>query len=204
MRAEVRALLAQLAPAIGDQRVLAAIASVPRECFVAPQLRAHAYDNVALAIGHEQTISQPLVIARMCELLEIAPGDRVLDVGTGSGYHAAVLAALGARVWTIERCAPLARAAAAALGELGLRDITCLTGDGAEGVPEQAPFDAINVAAASAAIPGALVGQLAVGGRLVAPVGDPDQYLVRVRRGPDGATQERHEAVRFVALVTGG
>ena len=205
MRSEVQALHAQLRPAIGDQRVLAAIASIPRERFVPASLREHAYDNVALPIGHEQTISQPLVVARMCELLALRPGDRVLDVGTGSGYHAALLAGLAAEVWTIERCAPLADTAAARLSELGIANITCVVGDGAQGLPAHAPYDAINVAAGAAEVPGELQRQLAVGGRLVAPVGSPDQYLVRIRRdAADRWRRERHEAVRFVPLVGGG
>ena len=204
MRSEVQTLLAQLRPAIGDQRVLEAIASIPRECFVPAPLRQHAYDNVALPIGHHQTISQPLVVARMCELLELQPTDRVLDVGTGSGYHAALLAVLAAEVWTIERCAPLAHAAAATLSELGLANVTCVVGDGAHGLPAHAPYHAINVAAGAAEVPDELQRQLTVGGRLVVPVGLPDQYLVAIRRdASDSWRRERHEAVRFVPLVTG-
>jgi protein-L-isoaspartate(D-aspartate) O-methyltransferase len=184
--------------------VLGAIASVPRERFVPPALRERAYDNVALPIGHEQTISQPLVVARMLTLLAVAPGDRVLDVGTGSGYHAALLAQLGAHVWSVERSPALSAAAVAVLEELGIATVTCTVGDGTHGLPEQAPFDAINVAAGAAEIPVALERQMAIGGRLVVPVGGSEQYLVRVARTPTGWLRERHEPVRFVPLIGAG
>ena len=119
--APAQALLSELRATIADERVLGAIASVPRERFVPPELREHAYDNVALPIGHEQTISQPLVVARMLALLQVGPGDRVLDVGTGSGYHAALLARLGAHVWSVERSPALSAAAAGVLDGTGHR-----------------------------------------------------------------------------------
>lgn len=194
-------LLAELRRTIDDERVLAAIAAVPRERFVPAELRDHAYDNVALPIGHGQTISQPLVVARMLVLLAVAPGERVLDVGTGSGYHAALLAALGARVWSIERQPELAAQARSRLEELGIHQVTCVTGDGTGGLPEQAPFDAINVAAGAPAPPAELERQLARGGRLVVPVGVGDQYLVLVRRTRTGMVRERYEPVRFVPLL---
>ncbi len=195
-------LARQLSAVIFDRRVLAAIAVVPRERFVAPDDLGHAYDNTALPIGCGQTISQPTVVARMLELLELAPADRVLDVGTGSGYHAALLAMLAAEVWTIERHARLATQAQVTLTELGVRNVTCVVGDGTRGLPDQAPFDAINVAAAAGVdVPPALVAQLGEGGRLVAPVGRRRQHLVRVRRTADGLRRERLDPVRFVPLV---
>jgi protein-L-isoaspartate(D-aspartate) O-methyltransferase len=195
-------LARQLSAVIFDRRVLAAIAVVPRERFVAPDDLGHAYDNTALPIGCGQTISQPTVVARMLELLELAPADRVLDVGTGSGYHAALLSMLAAEVWTIERHARLATQAQVTLAELGVRNVTCVVGDGTRGLPDEAPFDAINVAAAAGVdVPPALVAQLGEGGRLVAPVGRRRQHLVRVRRTADGIRRERLDPVRFVPLV---
>lgn len=191
---------------IADERVLGAIARVPREVFVPAALRDEAWENRPLPIGEDQTISQPLVVARMCELLDVHPGDRVLDVGTGSGYHAAVLAALGGRVLGIERFASLAAAARAALDAAGFADVEVRVGDGARGAPDRAPFDAINVAAAGSERDLELLeAQLAPGGRLVAPVGmrRGGQRLVLVRRPAAGGplTRERHEGVRFVPLV---
>jgi protein-L-isoaspartate(D-aspartate) O-methyltransferase len=145
---EADQLVAELRRYVADGRVLEAIRRVPREAFVPPELRSSAYDNTALGIGCGQTISQPLVVARMTELLELQPGDRVLDVGTGSGYHAAILAALAEHVWSIERHPDLTRQAEAALGQAGVENVTLLVGDGSRGVPSEAPFDAINFAAA--------------------------------------------------------
>lgn len=199
-------LIDELRPAIADARVLEAIAAVPRESFVPLGLRDRAYDNVALPIGRGQTISQPLVVARMTELLRVGPRDRVLDVGTGSGYHAAVLARLARHVWTIERQPQLAQQAAAALAASGVENVTTLVGDGSRGVPEAAPFDAINVAAAAwPEIPPALERQLAPGGRLVAPVGASGQQLVLVERDADGDELRRTtlDPVRFVPLIEG-
>ncbi len=184
--------------------MLAAVAAVPRHRFVPHAERARAYENTALPIECEQTISQPVVVARMLELLELTPSDRVLDVGTGSGYHAALLGLLAAEVWTVERHAQLSAQARSALAALGYANVICLVGDGWEGLPEQAPFDAINVAAAvGERVPPALESQLAPGGRLVAPVGDEHQFLTRIRRTPDGLRQERLDPVRFVPLVRG-
>jgi protein-L-isoaspartate(D-aspartate) O-methyltransferase len=193
-----------LRPVIADERVLAAMASIPRERFVPADQRARAYDNVALPIGSGQTISQPLVVARMLELLELRPTDRVLDVGTGSGYHAALLCLLAGHVWTIERHRELSDQAAQALNSLGLDNITLVVADGSAGLPDQAPFDAINVAAATgASIPEALEDQLAEGGRLVAPVGSARQQLIRIRRMNGRLVREGLEAVQFVPLVRG-
>jgi len=196
-------LLSSLANRISDERVLAAVAAVPRELFVSPALAAAAYNDAPLRIGHGQTISQPTLVARMCELLELDPGHRVLDVGTGSGYHAAVLSRLCSHVWGIERNAQLALRAARALLRAGIDNVTIVTGDGAAGLPEHAPFDAINVAAtAREQVPPGLEQQLAVGGRLVAPVaGEDGERLVLVRRLADGCERRPLEAVRFVPLL---
>ncbi len=196
------ALAEQLRPAIADESVLAAIASIPRERFVPAPERHRAYDNVALPIACDQTISQPLVVARMLEMLELRRTDRVLDVGTGSGYHAALLALLADHVWTVERHPELSGAAREAITGLGLDNVTCIVGDGYGGLPEEAPFDAINVAAATGEeVPAALEHQLADGGRLVAPVGAGDQHLILTRRRGDELARIRLEAVRFVPLV---
>jgi protein-L-isoaspartate(D-aspartate) O-methyltransferase len=196
-------LLAVLRRRVADERVLAAVADLPRERFVTADLRERAWENAPLPIGHGQTISQPLVVARMLELLNLAPDDRVLDVGTGSGWHAALLGRLAGHVWSIEREPELARGAAATLAAVGADNVTVCLGDGAAGLPEQAPFQAINVAAAARdGVPEALVEQLAPGGRLVAPVGEDEQHLVRIERRADGTlVQERLEPVRFVPLL---
>jgi protein-L-isoaspartate(D-aspartate) O-methyltransferase len=195
-------LLAELRPHVADERVLAAVRDVPRELFVPEGLQADAWENVPLPIGQGQTISQPLVVARMCELLELRGDERVLDVGTGSGYHAALLARLAAHVWSIERHAALSAQAARNLAAAGVDNVTLAVGDGARGLAAQAPFDAINVAAAAgAAVPAALEDQLAPGGRLVAPVQDGDQRLVVVRRTGGELTRTSLERVRFVPLV---
>ncbi len=198
-----RALLDELRARVEDERVLAALADVPRELFVPPELRERAYDNVALAIDCGQTISQPLVVARMTQLLELEQGDRVLDVGTGSGYHAAVLARLAGHVWSIERHRPLAEQAARALRYAGIANVTVLVGDGAGGLPGEEPFDAINVAAAAPreALERLAAG-LAPGGRLVAPVNGRRQRLVTLRREPGGLRRGEHEEVRFVPLIS--
>ncbi|HET9101983.1 MAG TPA: protein-L-isoaspartate(D-aspartate) O-methyltransferase [Solirubrobacteraceae bacterium] len=198
-----QALRATLREAVGDERVLAAMDAVARELFVGEPEAARAYDNVALPIDCGQTISQPLVVARMLELLELAPSDRVLDVGTGSGYHAALLGRLADRVWTIERHAPLVDRARAALAAAGAANVICLHGDGSRGWPEAAPYDAINVAAAGGSVPRALTRQLADGGRLIAPVGLTEQHLVRLRRSGRLVLSERLDPVRFVPLVRG-
>jgi protein-L-isoaspartate(D-aspartate) O-methyltransferase len=198
-------LLRTLGVVIEDRRVLDAVAAVPRDRFVPEELRSEAWENAPLPIGSGQTISQPLVVARMCELLELEPTDRVLDVGSGSGYHAALLAYLADHVWSIERHAELTEYARASLRAAGIDNVTLVVGDGSQGLPEQAPFNAINVAAAAwRSIPSALEDQLAPGGRLVAPVDGAGQRLVRVRRDDDGALHRRWlEPVRFVPLVEG-
>jgi protein-L-isoaspartate(D-aspartate) O-methyltransferase len=199
---DVDSLIAELRPYVTDERVLEALASVPRERFVPAPLRGRAYDNRALSIGCGQTISQPLVVARMSELLDPQPGDRVLDVGTGSGYHAAVLARLAGHVWSVERHERLSRRAARNLEAAGIDNVTLVVGDGTRGVPEAGPFDAINVAAAGSLDDlEELEAQLAPGGRLIAPVTEPLQRLSLTRRTAAGLQRELMEEVRFVPLV---
>jgi protein-L-isoaspartate(D-aspartate) O-methyltransferase len=195
-------LLRTLGTVIADRRVLDAVASVPRDRFVPEGLRDEAWENAPLPIPAGQTISQPLVVARMCELLELEPDDRVLDVGTGSGYHAALLARLAGHVWSIERHPELTENARANLAAAGVENVTLIVGDGSRGYPEAAPYDAINVAAAAwGTVPAALEDQLAPGGRLVAPVDGAGQRLVLVRHGDDGLDRRWLEPVRFVPLV---
>lgn len=199
-------LLRELSGQIRDERVLAAIAAVPRDLFVPPRERRRAWENRALGIGRGQTISQPAVVARMCQALDVQPGHRVLDVGTGSGYHAAVLATLGARVWSIERHRPLSEQAARNLEAAGVEGVELLVGDGRRGHPQTAPYHGISVAAtAEGGVPGALLEQLDSDGRLVAPVRDADgERLVLIRRRPDGGLERTDlEAVRFVPLLDG-
>jgi protein-L-isoaspartate(D-aspartate) O-methyltransferase len=198
-------LAALLSAYVDDARVLDAIRTVPRDHFVPPAHRAEAWENMPLPIGGGQTISQPLVVARMIELLELRGDERVLDVGTGSGYHAALLARLAAHVWSIERLPDLSATAARALAAAGIENVTLVVGDGTRGLPDAAPFDAINVAAAAPGheIPPALLEQLAPGGRLVAPVADGEQRLVLVRRTDGELHATTLERVRFVPLLPG-
>jgi protein-L-isoaspartate(D-aspartate) O-methyltransferase len=197
-------LIEELSTHIADRRVLAAVADVPRDLFVPRSIRGEAWANTSLPIGHGQTISQPSVVARMCELRELQGGERVLDVGTGSGYHAAVLARLAARVVSIERHEALSRAAGEALAAARIANVELVVGDGSRGHPDAAPYDAINVAAASRhGVPTTLVEQLADGGRLVLPIDGGRQRLTLIRRRGDRYREERHDAVRFVPLVTG-
>ena len=187
---------------IRDERVLAAMVRVPRELFVPGEDRERAYADQALPIGHGQTISQPFMVATICAALELRGGERVLDVGTGSGYQAAVLAELAAEVVTIERVAELAASARERLASAGYGRIEVRVGDGTLGVPERAPYDAIAVAAAAPAVPESLYDQLVPGGRVVVPVGSrADQRLEIVVRGPDGPQRRASVACRFVPLV---
>ena len=186
---------------IRDERVLAAIAAVPRELFVPEDVRRHAYADRALPIGHDQTISQPYMVAAMLEALELE-GGRALEVGTGSGYQAAVLAELADEVVTIERVPELAERARATLEEAGYGRVEVRVGDGTLGVPERAPYDGIVVAAAAPAVPEALYEQLADGGHLVVPVGTVrDQWLEVVERGATGPERRRTIPCRFVPLL---
>jgi len=194
-------LAARLAAHVGDARVLAAVRDVPRDRFVPPELRDEAWENVPLPIGEGQTISQPLVVARMCELLALSGDERVLDVGTGSGYHAALLARLVRQVWSIEVHPSLSAQARENLAAAGVDNVTLVVGDGAAGLEEVAPFDAINVAAACRDVPPALQRQLADGGRLVAPVGGHEQRLVLLRRHGDRVERRQLERVRFVPFT---
>jgi protein-L-isoaspartate(D-aspartate) O-methyltransferase len=191
---------------IRDSATLAAMRAVPRHEFVPAEQRPYAYEDTPLPIGHEQTISQPAVVAFMTELVRPRPGLRVLEVGTGSGYQAAVLAETGARVWTIEIFGVLAEQAKARLARLGYRNVTVRHGDGYAGWPEVAPFQAILVTAGADSIPPALIEQLAPRGRLVMPVGDPflDQELVLVEKDANGRIASRRLLpVRFVPLLRG-
>ena len=187
---------------VTDERVLDAMARVPRELFVPESVRPYAYDDGALPIGHRQTISQPFVVATICALLALEGDERVLDVGTGSGYQAAVLAELAAEVVTIERVPELAETAREALAETGHSNVEVRIGDGSLGVADRAPFDGIAVAAATPTVPAALYAQLGEGGRIVVPRGTRHgQDLVLVTRTPGGPVERRSIPCRFVPLL---
>lgn len=193
---------------IDDARVLAAMSKVLRERFLAPAQREHAYDDCALPIEAGQTISQPYIVALMAQELRLSPSDRLLEIGTGSGYAAAVYAELVAEVYTVERHAQLADGARQKLAELGRRNVAVRCADGTRGWPEHAPYQAISVAAAGPEVPPALLEQLALGGRLVMPVGTAGdqevQRLVRVTRfGRAEYQTEDLGGVQFVPLVAG-
>lgn len=184
-----------------SERVVAALRKVERHRFVPPALVAHAYDNRPLPIGEGQTISQPFIVALMTHLLALQPGDKVLEVGTGSGYQAAVLSEIVAAVHSIEIVEPLGRAAALALAATGYRNVQARLGDGYAGWPEEAPFDAIIVTAAAPRVPQPLLDQLKPGGRLVIPLGDPmaGQLLCVIEKDAQGAATQR--TVLDVAFV---
>ncbi len=186
---------------VADQAVLDAMVRVPRESFIGPSLRESAFFDGPLSIGFGQTISQPYIVAYMTEQLFLGKNDRVLEIGTGCGYQTAVLAEIAARVYTVEIIDALAREAKERLLDLGYRNIEFRTGDGADGWPEEAPFDAIMVTAAPAAVPRPLTDQLADGGRLVIPVGISMQYLRRLTRTGDRIRGESLIGVRFVPMT---
>jgi protein-L-isoaspartate(D-aspartate) O-methyltransferase len=190
---------------LDDERVLAAMEHVPRELFVPAELREHAYADAALPIGADQTISQPYMVARICAELQLRGGEKVLDVGTGSGYQAAVLAELGADVYSLERIPALAGRAREALEAAGYGGrVRVDVADGTLGLPAEAPFEGIAVAAAAREPPPALLEQLAPGGRLVIPIGPPRQQYLRVYvQTPEGAAGFAALPCRFVPLVRG-
>ena len=190
---------------IRDERVLAAIADIPREAFVEQPFADQAYADQALPIACGQTISQPYIVALMTEALRLEPGHRVMEIGTGSGYQAAVLSKLAAQVFTIERYGSLAEAAGERFQRLGLSNITQAVGDGTLGMPEHAPFDRIIVTAAAKEVPQAYLDQLSIGGILVIPVEERPgrQDLWRITRDAEGFEHEHLTAVRFVPLVEG-
>jgi protein-L-isoaspartate(D-aspartate) O-methyltransferase len=202
---KIRLLMELRSQGVTDSRVLAAIERTPRELFVPPELEDQAYINTALPIGLGQTISQPIVVATMTEKLEVGERMRVLEIGTGSGYQAAILARLCRRVYTVERHRDLLHEAEARFKELELDNISTRWGDGSKGWPEQAPFDRIIVTAAAPVLPDVLVDQLKDGGLMVAPIGEDiwGQRLMLVRRTGDKVTSEPFMDVRFVPLVEG-
>jgi protein-L-isoaspartate(D-aspartate) O-methyltransferase len=187
---------------IEDERVLTAMEEVPRELFLPEERRGQAYTDSALPIGEEQTISQPWIVAAICQALELEGAELVLEVGTGSGYSAAVLARLAAQVVSIERHEPLSRAAAEVLAALAVGNVELVIGDGSLGVPERAPFDAIAVHATAPAAPPALVDQLADGGRLVVPIAGGDTDVLTVLRHAGNRIETREIGpCRFVPLI---
>lgn len=190
---------------IRDERVLAAMERVPRHEFAPERYRSQAYEDHPLPIGEGQTISQPYIVAIMLEALELLPSDKVLEIGTGSGYLTALLAELTAQVISIERYASLADSARALLSKLGYSNVKIVTGDGTRGFPEAAPYNAIIVSAAAPEMPAALVAQLAEGGRMIIPVGWDDAQQLRLVRIENGQPRiEFGELCRFVPLVADG
>jgi len=196
-------LLAELRQSgITDEKVLSAIAAVDRERFVTAAFAERAWDNTALPIAFGQTISQPLVVAAMTEALRVGPRMKVLEIGTGSGYQAAVLAKLARRVYSIERFKPLSKEAERLLISLGIYNVVCDVGDGSKGWPGQAPFDRIIVTAGGPSVPPPLIQQLADGGRLVVPVGTPENQVLTVVDSVGGEIRQRtHGECKFVKLV---
>ena len=206
-QAKIELIMALRRQGIRDKRVLNAIERIPRETFINTSFRKQAYEDHALPIECGQTISQPFIVAYMTEQLQVTDRMKVLEIGTGSGYQAAVLSKLCRRVYTIERYRTLLRDAVRRFEELHLPNITAKVGDGAEGWPEQAPFDRIIVTAAAPAVPQKLVDQLKVGGLMIVPVGAAggrgEQNLVRIERTEEGVKREELLPVRFVPLVEG-
>jgi len=190
---------------ITDPAVLKAMESIPREAFLEGTFQPRAYADTPLPIDCGQTISQPSVVAQMTQALEITPRCKVLEIGTGSGYQAAILAKLTRRVYTIERHRPLARIAAKRLAALDLGNVTVITGDGSQGLPQQSPFDRILLTAASEDPPALLLKQLRVGGIMVLPVGQSDtvQTLIKIEKSDNGLAYTELGEVRFVPLLEG-
>jgi protein-L-isoaspartate(D-aspartate) O-methyltransferase len=202
--ARSRALMVEqqiAARGITDSAVLDAMRSVPRHLFVPEERRNEAYEDYPLPIGQGQTISQPFIVAAMTEAIALSPKNRVLEIGTGSGYQAAVLAEIAKEVFTIEIIEPLGRHAETTLTALGYKNIQVRIGDGYRGWPEHSPFDAIIVTAAPDHIPQPLVDQLAMGGRMVLPLGDQEQTMVILRKTPKGIIREDRYGVRFVPMT---
>ena len=202
---KMRFLFALRSKGVTDARVLDAMERVDRGAFVKGLFADRAWDDVPLPIGCGQTISQPSVVGLMTQALAVSPRDKVLEVGTGSGYQAAVLSHLARRVYTVERFRALAREAEALFRRLDLANVTAIVADGSHGLPDQAPFDRILVTAAAEDPPGPLLAQLRIGGIMVVPVGQSDtvQSLIKVTRGADGYDYEELRPVRFVPLVEG-
>ena len=202
---KMRFLFALRSKGVTDARVLDAMERVDRGAFVKGLFADRAWDDVPLPIGCGQTISQPSVVGLMTQALAVSPRDKVLEVGTGSGYQAAVLSHLARRVYTVERFRALAREAEALFRRLDLANVTAIVADGSHGLPDQAPFDRILVTAAAEDPPGPLLAQLRIGGIMVVPVGQSDtvQSLIKVTRGEDGYDYEELRPVRFVPLVEG-
>lgn len=186
---------------VRDRAVLDALMKVPRHSFVHPSVRHLAYRDQPLPIGHEQTISQPYIVAYMTEAAEVGPGEKVLEIGTGSGYQAAVLSLLAGEVYSVEIIPSLAESARRLLGELGYRNVHVRAGNGYEGWPEHAPFDAIVVTAAPDSVPQPLIDQLAVNGKLVIPVGTDYQEMMVITRTGSGVVRRRTIPVRFVPMT---
>lgn len=187
---------------IHDPRVLFAMKEVPRHLFVPQPYDKSAYEDSPLPIGNGQTISQPYIVAEMTELLALQPADSVLEIGTGCGYQAAILAALVRKVTTIERIPEVVGLARANLATIGINNVEVMVGDGTLGYPQNAPYNGIIITAATPSVPQPLVEQLADGGRLVAPVGERDsQELIRLRKKGGSITEEHHGGVRFVPLI---
>ncbi|MEZ5734000.1 MAG: protein-L-isoaspartate(D-aspartate) O-methyltransferase [Paracoccaceae bacterium] len=202
---KMRFLFALRSKGVTDGRVLTAMENVDRGLFVKGHFADRAYEDMPLPIACGQTISQPSIVGLMTQALDIQPRDKILEVGTGSGYQAAILSELGRRVYTIDRHRRLVREAEAVFAELDLTNITALTGDGSRGLPEQAPFDRIIVTAAAEDPPGPLLAQLRINGIMVLPVGQSDavQSLIKVTRSETGYEYEELRPVRFVPLVEG-
>ncbi|HEK85943.1 MAG TPA: protein-L-isoaspartate(D-aspartate) O-methyltransferase [Candidatus Aminicenantes bacterium] len=187
---------------IKDKKVLEAMNRVPRHLFVPEEMRDLAYSDEPLPIGEGQTISQPFIVAYMTEALKLSGGEKVLEIGTGSGYQTAILAEIVHEVYTVELLSVLSERAQEILKELGYKNIKFLIGDGSRGWPEYAPYDAILVSAAPATVPRALIEQLKINGRMIIPVGTDFQELVLVTRKKDSWLEERLIGVRFVPLIT--